>query len=133
MEDVLEEISDHDPDQRVRYAAEKLLHERRKALGGYVPQRITTVPKLKTPDRELFDEFQSQTLPATSTDNNRTKYAGVWFVNASARTMPTRCTIVGRSLPGSERPAPGERALLGRVARAQAIHGLPRPVSPFYE
>ena len=39
VEDVLEEISDNDPDQRVRYAAEKLLHERRKARRASASER----------------------------------------------------------------------------------------------
>jgi pyruvate dehydrogenase E1 component len=60
-------ISDEDVSEAPFYKPEedsaemKYLQERRKALGGYVPQRNTVVPKLKTPDRELFDEFHAGT------------------------------------------------------------------------
>jgi pyruvate dehydrogenase E1 component len=39
----------------------KYLKERRKALGGYVPKRVVTVPPLKTPSEELFEEFYTGT------------------------------------------------------------------------
>ncbi len=35
----------------------KYLQERRKALGGYLPQRSTTTTPLSTPSEELFEEF----------------------------------------------------------------------------
>jgi pyruvate dehydrogenase E1 component len=37
------------------------LKERRKALGGYVPKRVMSVPPLKTPSEELFEEFYTGT------------------------------------------------------------------------
>lgn len=37
------------------------LQQRRKSLGGHVPLRNTSVPKLKVPDRALFDEFHAGT------------------------------------------------------------------------
>jgi pyruvate dehydrogenase E1 component len=39
----------------------KYLHERRKALGGYIPQRRVVCPPLKAPGGELFDEFTKGT------------------------------------------------------------------------
>ncbi|MBR9978730.1 MAG: pyruvate dehydrogenase (acetyl-transferring), homodimeric type [Bacteroidetes bacterium] len=39
----------------------KYLHERRKALGGFVPERRIDAPKLKTPDEEMFREFYDGT------------------------------------------------------------------------
>ena len=39
----------------------KYLHERRKALGGYVPTRHETSEPLKTPSEELFEEFYQGT------------------------------------------------------------------------
>jgi pyruvate dehydrogenase E1 component len=35
----------------------KYLHERRKALGGYLPKRVVEVEPLKAPSEELFEEF----------------------------------------------------------------------------
>ena len=35
----------------------KYLHEHRKALGGYLPERTVTAPPIKTPPEELFAEF----------------------------------------------------------------------------
>jgi len=37
------------------------LHERRKALGGYVPSRLSSAPPLVTPPVELFEEFHQGT------------------------------------------------------------------------
>ncbi|HEX8832865.1 MAG TPA: pyruvate dehydrogenase (acetyl-transferring), homodimeric type [Abditibacteriaceae bacterium] len=39
----------------------KYLHERRQALGGYVPSRSVTQDKLKTPDESVFEEFYAGT------------------------------------------------------------------------
>ncbi|PKL81986.1 MAG: pyruvate dehydrogenase (acetyl-transferring), homodimeric type [Ignavibacteriae bacterium HGW-Ignavibacteriae-3] len=39
----------------------RYLKERRKALGGYVPKRITKSTSLKTPSEELFEEFYKGT------------------------------------------------------------------------
>jgi pyruvate dehydrogenase E1 component len=39
----------------------KYLHERRKALGGYVPVRTSSAPPLKTPDESVFEEFYAGT------------------------------------------------------------------------
>lgn len=39
----------------------KYLHERRKALGGYVPTRQAKSKPLKTPPQELFEEFKKGT------------------------------------------------------------------------
>lgn len=39
----------------------KYLHERRKALGGYLPQRNTNTTPLQTPSEELFEEFYKGT------------------------------------------------------------------------
>ncbi|MBN1446327.1 MAG: pyruvate dehydrogenase (acetyl-transferring), homodimeric type, partial [Bacteroidetes bacterium] len=60
-------ISDEDVAEAPFYKPEddspemKYLHERRKALGGYLPMRKTDVPKLKTPDESLFEEFYAGT------------------------------------------------------------------------
>jgi len=35
----------------------KYIQERRRALGGYLPKRITSIPALKTPDENVFKEF----------------------------------------------------------------------------
>lgn len=35
----------------------KYLHERRQALGGYVPSRTVSAPALKTPEESVFEEF----------------------------------------------------------------------------
>src|SRR5690606_7693469 len=35
----------------------KYLHERRRALGGYLPQRRTDAPKLEVPSLEAFEQF----------------------------------------------------------------------------
>ena len=39
----------------------KYLHERRQALGGYLPRRMVTVPPLKPPSEKLFEEFYQGT------------------------------------------------------------------------
>jgi len=39
----------------------KYLHERREALGGYLPRRMVTVSPLKTPSDKLFEEFYQGT------------------------------------------------------------------------
>ena len=39
----------------------KYLHERREALGGYVPKRSVSAPALKTPDESVFAEFYAGT------------------------------------------------------------------------
>jgi len=39
----------------------KYLHERRRALGGYLPKRTVTVEPLKTPSEKLFEEFYQGT------------------------------------------------------------------------
>jgi pyruvate dehydrogenase E1 component len=45
-----------DDSEEVRY-----LHERRKALGGYIPARQSTAPPLETPPEETFQEFYEGT------------------------------------------------------------------------
>jgi pyruvate dehydrogenase E1 component len=37
--------------------AMKYIHERRQALGGYLPERTVTAPPLKTPPESVFEEF----------------------------------------------------------------------------
>ncbi|MCB2205250.1 pyruvate dehydrogenase (acetyl-transferring), homodimeric type [bacterium] len=60
-------VSDEDVSEAPFYRPEEdskemqYLRERREALGGYVPQRNTNVPKLKTPDESLFQEFYEGT------------------------------------------------------------------------
>lgn len=60
-------ISDKDVAQTPFYKPEanseemKYLHERRKALGGYVPSRHETSKPLTTPSEELFEEFYKGT------------------------------------------------------------------------
>lgn len=39
----------------------KYLHERRKALGGYMPKRRTTMVSVKAPEENIFDEFYKGT------------------------------------------------------------------------
>ena len=41
--------------------------------------------------------------------------------------------VVGHPVRGPQRPESGRRALLGRLARAQAVHRLPRPVPALHE
>jgi pyruvate dehydrogenase E1 component len=46
----------------------RYLHEKRKALGGYLPERVVDVPPVKKLDESLFEEFQTGSdRPASTT------------------------------------------------------------------